>query len=77
MINYLSMVQLFPTLFCGTASGMCNFAGRMATIGSPLIAELAPPTPMFILAALLVMALANSTMLSIPDQNSKDKIKKA
>ena len=77
MINYLSIVQLFPTLFCGTASGICNFAGRMATIGSPLIAELQPPTPMYILAVLLLMALANSTMLSIPDNNEKDKVKKA
>ena len=68
MINYLSIVQLFPTLFSGTASGICNFVGRLATIGSPIIAELEAPIPMFMLATMLFLGLTSSTMLSIPNQ---------
>ena len=68
MINYLSIVQLFPTLFSGTASGICNFVGRLATIGSPIIAELEAPIPMFMLAIMLFLGLTSSTMLSIPNQ---------
>ena len=76
MINYLSIVQLFPTLFSGTASGICNFVGRLATIGSPIIAELDAPVPMLILATMLFFGLASSTMLSIPNQKAQEKTKK-
>jgi len=67
MINYLSIVMLFPTLFCGTATGMCNFAGRLATIFAPMAAELKPPQPTLILGSLVLSALACSTMLIIPE----------
>ena len=74
MVNYLSMIQLFPTLFCGTASGICNFAGRMATIAAPIVAEFAPPTPFLILGSLLLGAFASSTLLIIPsiEKDGKD-----
>ena len=73
MINYLSMVQLFPTLFCGTATGICNFAGRMATIFAPIVAELEPPTPILILGSLLLAAFASSTLLIIPSLEKEKK----
>ena len=63
MINYLSITQLFPTLFCGTAAGICNFAGRMATIFAPMVAEYEPPSPMLILGSMLLCAFAVSTFL--------------
>ena len=73
MINYLSMVQLFPTLFCGTATGICNFAGRMATIFAPVVAEIEPPKPILILGSLLLAAFACSSMLIVPTLNKEEK----
>ena len=66
MINYLSITQLFPTLFCGTAAGICNFAGRLATIFAPIVAEYEPPLPMLILGSLVMLAFAASTLLQLP-----------
>ena len=68
MINYLSIVKLFPTLFCGTAAGACNFGGRLATIFAPFVAELSPPTPILVLGTLLSAAFASSTMFILQDQ---------
>ena len=68
MMNYLSIVQLFPTLFCGTAAGICNFGGRLATIFAPIVAEFEPPTPILILGSLLLAAFLSSTQLIIPDK---------
>lgn len=73
MINYLSIVKLFPTLFCGTAAGICNFGGRLATIFAPLIAEYEPPTPILILGSLLLAAFSASTLLYIPEQEKEGK----
>jgi len=39
VIVYVSTVDVFPTLFCATALGFCNFFARLATILAPLIAE--------------------------------------
>jgi hypothetical protein len=37
-IVYASHSATFPTLFSGTAMGICNFAARVATIFAPLVA---------------------------------------
>jgi MFS family permease len=39
VIVYVSTVDVFPTLFCATALGFCNFFARVATILAPLVAE--------------------------------------
>lgn len=43
---YCSTVYVFPTLFCGTAIGICNFFGRIITIFAPIVAEKPWPLPM-------------------------------
>ena len=73
MINYLSIVKLFPTLFCGTASGICNFGGRLATIFAPLVAEFPPPTPVLILGSLILAAFTSSTLLILQDAEKETK----
>jgi hypothetical protein len=45
---YVSTVDVFPTLFCATAIGLCNFLARIVTILAPEIAERAPPLPMLL-----------------------------
>jgi hypothetical protein len=52
VIVYVSTVDVFPTLFCATALGFCNFFARIATILAPLIAEKPPPLPMLIFTSM-------------------------
>ena len=46
VIVYVSTVDVFPTLFCASALGFCNFFARLVTILAPEIAERPPPLPM-------------------------------
>jgi len=52
VIVYVATVDVFPTLFCATAIGFCNFFARVATILAPLIAEKQPPLPMLIFTSM-------------------------
>jgi len=45
---YNSTVFIFPTLFCATAIGICNFFSRLITIWAPLVAEKDWPLPMIL-----------------------------
>ena len=55
VIVYVSTVDVFPTLFCATALGFCNFFARVATILAPLIAEKKPPLPMLIFTSMTAL----------------------
>jgi len=48
-VAYLINVELFPTIFLGTAYGACNIPGRFISILSPLFAILDHPYPMIIM----------------------------
>jgi len=37
---YITVVLYFDSAYLGLAVGMCNFIGRLATLGSPMVAEL-------------------------------------
>ena len=47
-ICYLANSTLFPAIFAGTAFGFCNAGAKIATILSPMFAEVEPPLPMII-----------------------------
>ena len=51
-ICYLGNSFLFPSIFAGTAFGICNAAAKISTILSPLLAEAEPPVPMIIFSIL-------------------------
>jgi hypothetical protein len=55
--SYVSTTEVFPTLFCATALGICNFVARFLTIGAPLIAEQPEPIPMLCLISASAMAV--------------------
>ena len=38
-ICYLANAQLFPSIFAGTAIGICNIFAKMSTILAPMLAE--------------------------------------
>ena len=65
-IVYLGTPMLFPTILVGTAFGICNVVARFTTILSPLIAEVSPPWPMLIFAALsAVSGVLSLTLRSV------------
>ena len=45
-ICYMANATIFPAIFAGTAFGFCNAGAKIATIISPLLAEVDPPLPM-------------------------------
>jgi OCT family organic cation transporter-like MFS transporter 3 len=55
-IVYLANSQIFPAIFAGTAFGICNIGGKVATIFSPYMAEVDPPVPMIVFTVLAVVA---------------------
>ena len=71
LTNYISIIELFPTLFTGTVSGVCNFVARMGTIFAPLVAEVAPPYPMLIFISLMLLACGTSYGLIIGNELEK------
>ena len=51
-VVYVSMVDIFPTLFVSTSMGICNFVARVITIAAPQVAELQAPLPMSLFVSL-------------------------
>ena len=72
-VCYLANSTLFPAIFSGTAFGICNIAAKIATILSPLVAELDPPIPMTIFTIIAAVAVLLSTMF----RTAPEKIRKS
>ena len=53
---YIVTVTIFPTLFCGTAFGVCNLFARGFSVLAPQVAELSDPIPMTIFSILAAIA---------------------
>ena len=65
-ICYLANAQLFPAVFAGTAFGICNIGGKMATVLAPIVAELGHPVPMLTFASMSAMAATFSWFITPP-----------
>merc|ERR1712060_417869 len=52
----LSMIELFPSSLVATAFGICNVMNKSVAMIAPLVAEVAPPTPMTIVAVVTAVA---------------------
>lgn len=57
VIVYVCTVDVFPTLFCATALGICNFLSRFLTILSPMVAEQPDPIPMVLFTGLSAVGM--------------------
>ena len=55
-LSYLATPQMFPTALCATAFGICNVFARVATILSPLVAELPDPVPMSVFSIMCIVS---------------------
>jgi hypothetical protein len=54
---YVATADSFPTLFCATAFGVCNFTGNIITIPAAYISELNQPWPMLVYASASALGL--------------------
>jgi hypothetical protein len=67
---YAGTVQVFPTLFGGTAYGVCNFVARLLTICAPIVAEKSPPTPMITFVALCMLGMCSAAFLRVQHEKA-------
>lgn len=52
----LSLIELFPASLVATAFGICNVCNKLVSMIAPLVAEMAPPTPMTIVVIVTAIA---------------------
>lgn len=60
LVSYTSTMDLFPTLFCATAFGICNFMSCFVTILAPYMAQMTAPIPMIIFCVIALIGLVLS-----------------
>lgn len=69
---YVATADSFPTLFCATAFGVCNFTGNIITIPAAFISELDQPWPMLVFASasglglFLTFFMKDTNIIQIP-----------
>jgi hypothetical protein len=63
---YLGNATIFPTLFAGTAYGICNTFGKLATIVAPSLAEVKMPTPMIVFVIITSLAAGLALIIKVP-----------
>ena len=55
---YVTVNELFPTIFLGTAYGACNVVGRFVSIFAPMAAVLPGVTPLILLGVFAAICTA-------------------
>ena len=65
-VCYLANSTIFPAIFAGTAFGICNIGAKVATILSPMLAEVEAPTPMIVFTATATVAIVLSQFIRTP-----------
>ena len=60
---YLSNSQLFPTIYAGTAFGVCSLGAKIASIFAPIVAEVDKPIPMSLFSGVVAVAIVASSMI--------------
>ena len=70
VIVYVSTVDIFPTLFCATAIGFCNFFARIATILAPEVAVRSAPLPMLIFTSMTALGAVLSLFIRPPPKKA-------
>lgn len=63
---YLGNALIFPTLFAGTAYGICNTFGKLATIISPQLAEVKMPTPIIVFLIVTSAGAVLALLIRVP-----------
>ena len=74
---YLGNTWLFPSMFLSTSFGICNLAGRMAAIVSPMVSEMKHPLPTIIYSATMLIAIASASALKMPKVSAEEEFNKS
>ena len=61
---YIITAEYFPPIVCSRVFGICNLFARLATILSPLLAEITPPFPMVIYIMICIILMIASLFLT-------------
>ena len=61
---YIITAEYFPPIVCSRVFGICNLFARLATILSPLLAEVTPPVPMVIYIMICIILMIASLFLA-------------
>lgn len=71
---YLVTAEYFPIMYSSSVFGACSFIARIATITTPMVAEITPPYPMLIYSAFCIVSLFSTLILKKENQfkNSVD-----
>lgn len=57
VLLYVCTADVFPTLFCSTGLGICNFLARLVTILAPVVAEQPDPIPMALFTGVTALGI--------------------
>ncbi|CDW90392.1 UNKNOWN [Stylonychia lemnae] len=74
-ICYLANATIFPTIFAGTAFGICNTFAKVATIISPFLAEVEAPVPMAVFCTITGVVAVLTYFLQTEPNTQKGEIK--
>ena len=74
--SYISTPRFFPVALTATAFGICNVFARVATIASPLVAELPLPAPMVAFVVICIIAGFAALFVDEPDLDEEENSKK-
>eukprot|EP00347_Sterkiella_histriomuscorum_P000203 403376785 len=56
-VCYFATSNIFPTIYSGTAMGICNFFAKSLTMMSPIIAEINDPIPTLVLIGMCILSI--------------------
>ena len=73
-ICYLANSLLFPAIFAGTAYGFCNIGAKVATILSPMVAEVDAPVPMISFTSVALVAAVLSNFIIKDEKEGRKKL---
>jgi hypothetical protein len=69
---YQGCTLLMPTQVVAQAMGICTIASKLASMASPMIAEMGHPWPFLILTLLIVFAVISAQFLKANSTQQKN-----
>ena len=70
MLVYIGHTSIFPTLFCTTALGICQFPARIGTVFTSFVADLPQPYPTYALTISSFITFIISFWLDVEDRKT-------
>ena len=68
----MCLIELFPASLVATAFGLCNVSNKLVCMVAPIVAEVEPPTPMFIVSIITAIAGLLSQKFKLKGESLKE-----